>query len=116
MNKAASDYYDGGADAESTLNATRGQFDQIKLKERVVFARKTKQVDMSTDLGFGLGIKLKSPICVGAAANQGLAHPDAEMATAKAAKELACPMILSTNSNTLLEDIAKVNPNSPKLY
>lgn len=45
-----------------------------------------------------------------------MAHPEGELATARACNELSCPMILSSNSNTLIEEVAKCNPNEDKYF
>lgn len=54
---------------------------------------------MSTEI---FGKKISSPICIGPAAMQGLAHPDAEVAAMKVAQKRGNAYGLSTLSNVEL--------------
>ena len=67
---------------------------------------------MSTEL---FGKKICSPICIGPAAMQGLAHPEAEIATMKAAQKRNTAYSLSTLSNVALEKAAKYASGVPKI-
>ncbi|MCW2667485.1 MAG: L-lactate dehydrogenase, partial [Frankiales bacterium] len=55
-----------------------------------------------------LGSSLDSPVGVAPVAMQALAHPDGELATARAAREAGSLLVLSTRSTVPLEQVAAV--------
>jgi isopentenyl diphosphate isomerase/L-lactate dehydrogenase-like FMN-dependent dehydrogenase len=63
--------------------------------------------DLSTTI---LGSKLPFPIIVPPMGGQGLAHVSKEVGTAQGVAAMGTLMILSTQSNVPLEDVAKANP------
>lgn len=93
------DYYCGGATDELTLKRNYSDFEQIKLRPRML--RDISHIDTSLS---ALGTTLASPICIAPTAFHGLAHSEAELATVKAAARMNTLMTLSTLSNTSLED------------
>lgn len=96
------DYYASGAHDEITLADNREAYNRIKLRYRVMVD--VSERDMSVDI---LGSKASMPILVAPTAFHGLASPEAEIATARAAGKAETLMILSTLSNTTLEDVKK---------
>jgi len=52
-----------------------------------------------------LGRKIAAPIIIAPAAFQGLAHPEGELATARAAEKFGTTMVLSTLSNHSIEEV-----------
>jgi isopentenyl diphosphate isomerase/L-lactate dehydrogenase-like FMN-dependent dehydrogenase len=96
------DFYAGGSDDEVTLRANRTAFERIRLRPRVL-------VDVSTiDTGTSaLGTPVSMPILVAPTAQHGLAHTEAEIATARAAGKAGTIMIASTSSTRSLEEIAE---------
>lgn len=93
------DYYCGGATDELTLKRNCSDFEQIKLRPRML--RDISNIDTSLS---ALGTTLASPICIAPTAFHGLAHSEAELATVRAAAHMNTLMTLSTLSNTSLED------------
>jgi 4-hydroxymandelate oxidase len=94
------DYFAGGANDEITLGANRRAFDELALRYRVL-------VDVSRrELGMTLfGRAVTAPIVMAPMAFQRLAHPDGELATARAAAAAGIPMTVSTFATVSLEDI-----------
>lgn len=80
--------------------------------DRAAFARWRLRPRVLADLrGGGTGVTLlgrrhAAPILLAPVAYQRLAHPDGELATARAAAALATGMVVSTLSSVTLEDIA----------
>ncbi len=96
------DYYAAGANDEITLSENSEAYKRIKLRYRVMVD--VSERDMSVTV---FGNKVSMPILVAPTAFHGLASPEAEFATVKAANKAGTLMILSTLSNTTLEDVKK---------
>jgi 4-hydroxymandelate oxidase len=100
LSPVARDYYASGADDEITLRQNREAFERIPLHYKVL-------VDVGTrDLGtVVLGEKIAMPVMVAPTAFHRLAHALGEIATVRAAGTAGTIMILSTLSNTAIEDV-----------
>jgi 4-hydroxymandelate oxidase len=103
LSKMALDYYIGGSGDEVTLKANRTAFEGYQLRPRMLVD--VSQRDLSIDI-FGQNLPL--PILIAPTALQCLAHPEGELATAKAAERTGAVMVLSTLSTQSLEDVAMV--------
>lgn len=103
MEPTAWDYYQGGSDDEVTLRANRSAFERIRLRPRVLVD--ARNIDLHTTV---LGTPVSMPILIAPSAYHGLAHPEAECATARGAGMTGTLMTASTFSNRSLEDIAAV--------
>jgi 4-hydroxymandelate oxidase len=101
LSPMAWDYYASGAGDEITLQENCQAFDRLKLRPRMLVdvSRRTLQTQI-------LGQFLSAPILVAPMAFQCLAHPQGEVATAKAAAALGLGMVLSTMSTQSLEVVA----------
>jgi 4-hydroxymandelate oxidase len=99
--RATCDYYAGGADDEATLAANRTAFSRYALRPRVL--RDVSRVDSRVHL---LGDDVPFPVLLAPTAFQGLAHPDGELATGRAAAALDSILVASTLSNHSVEEIA----------
>lgn len=96
------DYYAGGADDELTLDANRAAYEQLFLRPRVLMD--VARVDTSLEL---LGERLRTPLLLAPTAFQRLAHPDGELATARAARAAGTRMLVAgTLATTTVEEIA----------
>ena len=62
------------------------------------------------------GVKYPSPILMAPIGVQAICHPDGESASARAAKNLGIPYILSTASSRSMEEIAKENGDGHRWY
>ncbi|HEU5055184.1 MAG TPA: alpha-hydroxy acid oxidase [Kofleriaceae bacterium] len=100
LSPMAWDYYASGADDELTLRKNRDAFDRYELHYRVLAG--TARRDIATSV---LGAPVSLPVLVAPTAFHRLAHPDGELATARAAGEAGTVLVLSTLSNTRVEDV-----------
>jgi len=107
------DYYASGSGDESVLSENQAAYGRLKLQYRVL--RGVAQADLSTTL---LGQPLAMPILIAPMGFQGMAHPEGELATVRAANEAGTIMILSTASNESMEDVitATASPVWFQLY
>ncbi len=96
------DYYAGGSDDEITLRANESAFDALRLRPRVLV-----DVTGTTPTTSTLETPIAMPILAAPSAYQAMAHPDGELATARAAAAAGTIMIASINSNYSLEEIAE---------
>lgn len=98
------DYYRSGADAERTLRENVRAYRRWEIHYRVLVD--VSQRDLSTSI---LGIPVSMPILIAPTAYHRLAHPDGELATARAAAEAGTIYTLSTLATTSIEDVARVS-------
>ena len=96
------DFIDAGAMDEFTTRRNRSAFDQLTLRPR--FMRSVEERKIATTM---LGQNLSMPVFVCPAGSHGIAHPDAEVATARAAGRSNTLMMLSTSSNCSMEEVAE---------
>ena len=101
LERSAYDYYAGGAGEERTLAANREAFNALTLRPRVLID--VSAIDTRTRV---LGEPLDLPVLLAPTAFNRLAHPDGEMAAARAARAAGTVMIGSTLSTCALEDVA----------
>jgi 4-hydroxymandelate oxidase len=101
--QTAYDYYAGGANDEITLRENRVAYDRITLLPRMLVDVSQRQ--MSTTV---LGEPVSMPILIAPTSFQGLAHPEGEVATAKAAGAAETLMTLSTLSTFSIEEVMAV--------
>jgi isopentenyl diphosphate isomerase/L-lactate dehydrogenase-like FMN-dependent dehydrogenase len=104
------DYIAGGVDNEWSLRHNREAFDKITFRPRMLV--NTSNLDLSLTL---FGDKMASPILVAPTAGHGLANPEGELATARAAGSVQTIQILSTNSTQPYEKVAQAT-NFPKWF
>ncbi len=97
------DYYQGGSEDEVSLRANRAAFEHLRLRPRMLVNVST--CDLRTSV---LGTTVSMPILVAPTAGHGLAHPDAECATARAVQQADTLMVVSTQSTRSLEEIAQI--------
>ncbi len=96
------DFIDAGAMDELTTKRNRKAFDQLTLRPR--FMRSVEERKITARM---LGQDISMPIFVCPAGSHGLAHPDGEVATAKAAGRSNTLMMLATGSTCSLEEVAE---------
>lgn len=94
------DYYAGGARDELCLRENRAAWGRWAIRHRVLV-----DVSACSTATTVLGAPVSSPILVAPTAFQRLAHPDGELATARAAGRAGTVMILSSLSNTDVEAV-----------
>jgi len=101
LDPGAFDYYAGGAGDELTLRDNRAALQRIRLRPRVLVD--VLNLDLSTTV---LGQKLAMPVIVAPMAYQGLAHPEAERATAAACADAGTIFTMSTLANAPVAEVA----------
>jgi 4-hydroxymandelate oxidase len=99
------DYYAGGALDEITLRDTRTAYDRIPIYFRTLVDVSRRSLETTV-----LGERVSMPVLVAPTAFHAMAHPEGELATARAARAAGTLMIVSTLSNTSVEDIARAAP------
>ncbi|KAI5068306.1 hypothetical protein GOP47_0016651 [Adiantum capillus-veneris] len=100
--KMVYDFYAGGAEDQWTLQHNTTAFSTIRLRPRVLVD--VSKVDISTSI---LGFKVPMPIMVAPTSLHRLAHPEGELATARAAASMGTIMALSFSSSFSLEEVAE---------
>ncbi|XP_070569645.1 uncharacterized protein [Ptychodera flava] len=103
-------YFASGTDEEITLEQNRKAFKRLRLRPRVL--QDVSSIDVSASL---LGHRVDIPICIAPTAWHAMVHPDAEVATAKAAEKMGTCMILSMHANKSLEEVRTKTPKGLKL-
>lgn len=98
----AYDYVAGGAGGERTMQANLDAFSRWQIVPRML--RDVSQRDLSVDV---LGARLPAPVLLGPVGVQGIVHPEAEVASGRAAAALGVPFILSTLSSRSIEEVAQ---------
>jgi 4-hydroxymandelate oxidase len=111
MAPAAWDYIASGAWDEISLAENEAAWRAVRLVPRVLVD--VAGVDTSTTL---LGAPAATPWAIAPMAAQGLAHPDAEVAVARAAAAAGVPLVLSTLSSASLEDVAAAAPGGVRFF
>jgi len=94
-------YFTGGAGDEVALRDNRAAFARQAIVPRVM--RDVSSLDPSVEL---LGRRWPSPIFIAPTALQRMAHPDGELATARAAAARGITLTLSTSASTDLAEVA----------
>ena len=102
LDKGDYDFIAGAATDEITLGRTRAVLDSIIMKPRMMVD--VSQRDLSTTV---LGQKINLPVMLDPAGNHGSAHPEAELASVRAAGAVGTVMVLSSHSAKTLEDVAQ---------
>lgn len=111
MPGASADYVYATAGTGDTYRENRDAFKRWRIVPRML--RDVAERDLSIGL---LGQKLPAPVLLAPIGVQTAAHPDGERATARAAATLGLPMVISTASDTSMEDIADASGNGPRWY
>ncbi len=104
LSQMAYDYYSSGANDEITLRENCEAYKKIFLKYRVLVD--VSKRDLSTEV---LGHKISMPVMIAPTAFHKMAHAEGESAVARAAAEAGTIMIVSTLSNTDIEEIVKAS-------
>ncbi|MEO6695130.1 MAG: alpha-hydroxy acid oxidase [Ignavibacteria bacterium] len=104
LSQMAYDYYSSGANDEITLRENCNAYKRIYLKYRVLVD--VSKRDLTTEV---MGNKISMPVMIAPTAFHKLAHDEGELAVAKAAGAAGTIMILSTLSNSAVEEVVKAS-------
>ena len=111
LDPAPFDYIAGGAGAELTIRANREAFERRRLRPRMLAGNKERE--LSVDL---LGTRSPAPFFLAPIGVLGIAHPEGEMAVARAAAATGIPMILSSAASHSLEEIAEAMVDAARWF
>ncbi|KAF9587729.1 hypothetical protein IFM89_004706 [Coptis chinensis] len=95
------DYHTGGAEDQYTLKENVEAFSRILFQPRILLD--VSRINLSTTV---LGYNLSSPIMLAPTGCHKLAHPEGEIATARAAAACKTIMVLSCMSTCTVEEVA----------
>jgi lactate 2-monooxygenase len=119
-------YAFGNAGSNSTYNANRKAFDAFKIVPRMLRNSKARDLSVCVLAHFSVktestqvtlfGTRYSSPLLIAPVGVQGIWHADAELATARAARNLRVPFIMSTAASRSIEEVARANGESPRWY
>jgi 4-hydroxymandelate oxidase len=102
MSHMAWEYFNGGVADEITLRWNREAYDRLRLRPKVLVD--VSKLDTRISL---LGLELPHPILLAPAADHRMLHSEGELATARGAGGSDAVFVVSSFTNTAIEDIAK---------
>jgi isopentenyl diphosphate isomerase/L-lactate dehydrogenase-like FMN-dependent dehydrogenase len=105
------DYVAGGAGAEETVRANRDAFSHWRIMPRML--RDVSRRELNVEL---FGQRLPAPVLLGPVGVQGIVHPEAELASARAAASLGVPFVYSTAASRTMEQVAEAMGPAPRWY
>ncbi|MEO6915638.1 MAG: alpha-hydroxy-acid oxidizing protein [Chitinophagaceae bacterium] len=111
MSPEAFAYVAGGAGGETTMSNNKSAFNRWQIVPRMMGDVSKRSI--SIDL---FGTQLASPVLLAPVGVLSIAHPEAELAVARAAKALQVPQVVSTVSSKTLEEIATVHAEHPHWF
>ncbi|MEA2201627.1 MAG: lactate 2-monooxygenase [Solirubrobacteraceae bacterium] len=111
MTAEAFGYVAGGAGSERTVRANRAAFDRVEIVPRML--RDVSSRDLSTSV---LGTEMPAPLLLAPVGVQSIVHPDAELATGRAAASVGIPAILSTAASHSMEQVAEAMGEASRWY
>uniref|UniRef100_A0A7E4W0Q5 FMN hydroxy acid dehydrogenase domain-containing protein n=1 Tax=Panagrellus redivivus TaxID=6233 RepID=A0A7E4W0Q5_PANRE len=114
--KAVKGYYASGADDENTLHRNRKAFASYLIRPKILVDVTTLNTKTSIRFDAKNVYNFDYPIGIAPSAFHCMAHPEGEIATARAAGETGTPMICSTLGTTRIEDIAASSPPGTTLW
>jgi lactate 2-monooxygenase len=104
-------YIAGGAGDEATMRANREAFERRRLRPRMLTGN--VQRDLSVEV---LGTRSPFPFFLAPVGVLSIAHPDGELAPARAAAEAGVPFILSTAASHSIEEVAEAMGDAPRWF
>jgi len=104
-------YIAGGAGAERTMRANRDAFSRWQVWPRPL--RDVSVRDLSIDF---LGVRRPTPLLLAPLGVMEMAHPEADLAVARAAASLGVPYTLSNQASAPMEEVAAAAPGGSRLF
>ncbi|CAH0600299.1 unnamed protein product [Chrysodeixis includens] len=109
--KPARDYYKSGATDEQTLLENKLAFQRLRIRPKCLIG--VGKCDLRTS---ALGHEVSLPVGISPTAMQRMAHPDGELANAKAAQAERTIYTLSTIATSSIEEVAQAAPDAIKWF
>jgi L-lactate dehydrogenase (cytochrome) len=111
MSPQAFDYVAGGAGSGETARENLAAFGRWRIVPRMLTDVSTPSYSTTV-----LGTDLAVPFLLAPVGVMTIAHPEGELAVARAAAAQQVPMILSTAASTTMEDVAAANGDGPRWF
>jgi lactate 2-monooxygenase len=105
------DYIAGGAGSEATMRANLAAFEQRRLRPRMLTGNSER--DLSVDV---LGTRSPAPFLLAPIGVLSIAHPEGELAVARAAAATGVPMVLSSAASHSIEEVAEAMGGAPRWF
>ena len=105
------DYIAGGAGGESTMRANRDAFAAWRLRPAMLAGNQRRDLRVSV-----LGTPSPVPFFLGPIGVLAAAHPDGDLAVARAAAASGVPLVVSTAASAPMETIAQAMGAAPRWY
>lgn len=108
-------YIDGGAGTETTTDANRAAFDRWRIVPRQLVGADPRQLGRTV-----LGRRLPTPLWLAPIGVLEMAHPEADLAVARAAAHEGVPFVFSNQASVPMEACAeameRVRPGAPRFF
>lgn len=104
-------YIAGGAGGEETIINNKQSFNKWQIVPRMMGDVSQRNIGVKL-----FGTKLPSPVLLAPVGVLSIAHPEAELAVARAARGLQVPQIVSTVSSKTIEEIAAIHSEHPHWF
>lgn len=111
LSREAFAYIAGGAGAERTMAANRSAFERWQIWPRPL--RDVTARDLSIDF---LGVRRPTPLILAPLGVMEMAHPEADLAVARAAASLGIPYTLSNQASFPMEAVRDAAPDGSRLF
>jgi lactate 2-monooxygenase len=105
------DYIAGGAGAEATLRANREAFERARLRPRMLAGNVRRELAVDV-----LGTRSPFPFLLAPVGVLSIAHPEGELAAARAAAGLEVPFILSSAASHSIEEVAEAMGDAARWF
>jgi len=96
------DFFDGGAEDETTLRGNRAAFERVRLLPKVLVD--VRQVDTGIDI---FGIRSSLPMAIAPTGGVGAGRNHADLMLARAARAAGIPYTLATPATASIEEVAQ---------
>ena len=104
-------YIAGGAGAEATMRANLEAFERRRLRPKMLTGNAVR--DLSVEV---LGVRSPVPFFLAPVGVLSIAHPEGELAVARAAAALGIPLVLSSAASHSMEEVAEALGDTPRWF
>jgi lactate 2-monooxygenase len=105
------DYIAGGAGSESTMRANLEAFERTRLRPRMLSGNVERDISVEV-----LGTRSPAPFFLAPIGVLSIAHPEGELAAARAAAATGIPFVLSSAASHSLEEVADAIGDAPRWF
>ena len=105
------DYIAGGAGSEATMRANLEAFERWRLRPRMLTGNRERELGVDV-----LGTHSPAPFLLAPIGVLSIAHPEGELAVARAAAATGVPMVLSSAASHSLEEVAEATGEASRWF